>query len=161
MSQPFPDDEICTYSLYMAKNLINQVLTNLADDIDDRLDTDVPTQSFTHDSIHGDKLYNPKFDSFAVRINRSEFTEGKKGLELTQVETAIVCEQENVTEIESEKSIEEEDHDDIDEDIEVGPLPGSDSPRKLEGTISHIFERNGVGESSMFPFSFLGGEIEV
>lgn len=162
MSKPFPDDEICTYSLFMAKNLITQMLTNLVDEADERLDTDVPSQSPANDSIvNAERLYNPKFDSFAIRINRSEFSEGKKHLEHTQVETDLIHEEENVTEMESEKSIEEEDPDMIEEDIEIGPLPSSRTMKRIEDSISNIFEKKDAGESSMFPFSFLGGEIEV
>jgi len=162
MSQPFPDDEICTFSLNLAKNLVSQAIINFVDDADERLDTDVPTHSFTNDSLTPDKLYNSKFDSFAVRINRSEFSEAKNPLELVQADIPISHEQENVTEIESQKSIEEEeDLDVIDEDIEVGEIHVSDPVSKMEGTISNIFDRPGHGESSMFPFSFLGSEIEV
>jgi len=165
MSEPAFDSEISLFSLSLAKNLIYQTIFNAANEAEDNLETDVSVPPMNFESFSQEIVYAPKFDPIDEQPVQKELA---KAIGMSQ---EPISQEKIMTDAEAASKFssininidKEEDLDEVDEDIDVGPLPVSELRGNLgaEESISKIFDKPGFSESSIFPFSFIGDPLEV
>ncbi len=165
MSEPAFDSEISLFSLTLAKNLIYQTIFNVANEPDDCLETDVSLPQAHIESYSQEIIYAPKLEPSDDQPIQKEYAKNiGESIEVPQqprvLTDAEAASKFNSININIDKD--EEDLDEIDEDIDIGPLPASEvHHNKIEDSISKIFDKPGFSESSIMPFSFIGDPLEV